>query len=539
MQIYSFSPFGYEGSLVTVEVDLRRGIPAVDLVGLADSAVKEARERMHAAIRNSGFDFPPERVLISLSPADLRKEGAGFDLPIALGVLYAGKNGAMADSEEASTVLDRDSKFISEDILIMGELELSGKVRPVKGVHAAVSTASMAGIRKCIVPSANATEAREVSGMQVFGADSLSDAFSALQNPEVFTMNKKAALAEEDLSDENVDIVEGVTFSKVVAGFEFSEIKGQQKLVRALQIAACGGHNLIAVGAPGCGKTMAIQKMPALMPLLTLEEAQSVTRIYSIAGLLQPNQPLVRVAPFRMPHQTATIEGICGGGVNCRPGEISLSHNGVLFLDEAAEFRSSVLQMLRVPLESGHITLCRAGRSTVFPASFQLVMASNPCPCGNYGSKTKICLCSARSIELYWKKFSGPLLDRVDLRVKIENESDKTDSVSTAELRKDIARGVKIQRSRQGKKNAYLTPTEILDYCKVSPEIQQFINTSCERYNLSPRAVSSCLKVSRTIADMEGSSEIKMEHIQEAISYRKEFADEDYKEKRLSVKNNL
>ena len=182
--------------------------------------------------------------------------------------------------------------------------------------------------------------------------------------------------------------------------------------------------------------------------------------------------------------------------------------------------------MLRVPLESGHITLCRAGRSTVFPASFQLVMASNPCPCGNYGSKTKICLCSARSIELYWKKFSGPLLDRVDLRVKIENESDKTDSVSTAELRKDIARGVKIQRSRQGKKNAYLTPTEILDYCKVSPEIQQFINTSCERYNLSPRAVSSCLKVSRTIADMEGSSEIKMEHIQEAISYRKEFADE-------------
>ena len=314
MQIYSFSPFGYEGSLVTVEVDLRRGIPAVDLVGLADSAVKEARERMHAAIRNSGFDFPPERVLISLSPADLRKEGAGFDLPIALGVLYAGKNGAMADSEEASTVLDRDSKFISEDILIMGELELSGKVRSVKGVHAAVSTASMAGIRKCIVPSANATEAREVSGMQVFGADSLSDAFGALQNPEVFTMNKKAALAEEDLSDENVDIVEGVTFSKVVAGFEFSEIKGQQKLVRALQIAACGGHNLIAVGAPGCGKTMAIQKMPALMPLLTLEEAQSVTRIYSIAGLLQPNQPLVRVAPFRMPHQTATIEGICGGG---------------------------------------------------------------------------------------------------------------------------------------------------------------------------------------------------------------------------------
>ena len=526
MQIYSFSPFGYEGSLVTVEVDLRRGIPAVDLVGLADSAVKEARERMHAAIRNSGFDFPPERVLISLSPADLRKEGAGFDLPIALGVLYAGKNGAVADSEGASTVLDRDRKFISEDILIMGELELSGKVRPVKGVHAAVSTASMAGIRKCIVPSANATEAREVSGMQVFGADSLSDAFSALQNPEVFTMNKKAALAEEDLSDENVDIVEGVTFSKVVAGFEFSEIKGQQKLVRALQIAACGGHNLIAVGAPGCGKTMAIQKMPALMPLLTLEEAQSVTRIYSIAGLLQPNQPLVRVAPFRMPHQTATIEGICGGGVNCRPGEISLSHNGVLFLDEAAEFRSSVLQMLRVPLESGHITLCRAGRSTVFPASFQLVMASNPCPCGNYGSKTKICLCSARSIELYWKKFSGPLLDRVDLRVKIENESDKTDSVSTAELRKDIARGVKIQRSRQGKKNAYLTPTEILDYCKVSPEIQQFINTSCERYNLSPRAVSSCLKVSRTIADMEGSSEIKMEHVQEAISYRKEFADE-------------
>lgn len=514
MQIYSFSPFGYEGSLVTVEVDLRRGIPAVDLVGLADGAVKEARERMQAAIRNSGFDFPQERVLISLSPADLRKEGAGFDLPIALGVLYAGKQ----LSNEESISVEKD------DILVMGELELGGRVRPVRGVHAAVATAMAAGIRRCIVPGGNAEEAREIAGMKVFGANNLEEAFEALENEEVF--KEKSVPKDESIEDLDCDFVEGVAFSKIASGYEFNEVKGQSKLVRGLQFAAAGGHNLLAVGAPGCGKTMAIQKLPALMPLLTVEEAQPVTRILSIAGLLNGKKSIVREAPFRMPHQTASIEGICGGGTNCRPGEISLSHNGVLFLDEAAEFRTSVLQMLRVPLETGRITLCRAGRSTVYPADFQLIMAANPCPCGNYGSKTKLCLCSARSVELYWKKFSAPLLDRVDLRVRIENESGSNDSVSTEELRIPIAKAVKIQRMRQGKKNSRLLPDEIVNFCKLDKECQSILNDASLRFGFSPRAVSSCLKLARTGADLAQSKDIRAEDLVEAIDFRKEFIEE-------------
>ncbi|MCR4632202.1 MAG: YifB family Mg chelatase-like AAA ATPase [Treponema sp.] len=502
MQIYSFSPFGYEGALVTVEVDLRRGIPAVDIVGLADGAVKESRERMQAAIRNAGFDFPPERVLISLSPADLKKEGAGFDLPVALSVLKA--------QAEASGVL-----FDDETLLVMGELELSGKIRPIKGVNAAVSTACANGIRRCIVPLQNAEEAREVPGTKVYGADCLENAFRALSEAELFT-TKEARLKEEDR----------VEFCKITEGLEYAQIRGQKELVRALQIAAAGGHNFIAVGAPGCGKTMAIQKFPALMAALTESKAHSVTRIWSLAGLIKPSEPLIQTPPFRMPHQTASIEGICGGGPQCRPGEISLAHNGVLFLDEASEFRTSVLQMLRVPLESGKITLSRAGRTSTYPANFQLLMAVNPCPCGNYGSKSKICLCSTKSIEQYWKKFSAPLLDRIDLRVFVDNpdnsqKNENDESISTEKLRENIRRAIIIQRKRQGIKNAKLTPQQISDFCKTDSEGHKLLENAAEKYNFSPRAISSCLKTARTIADMEGCENISVLHLKEAISFRK------------------
>ena len=516
MQIYSFSPFGYEGALVTVEVDLRRGIPAIDLVGLADGAVKESKERMQAAIRNSNFEFPPERVLISLSPADMRKEGAGFDLPIALGILCA-----HAES-------DGERDFITEPILIMGELELSGKIRPVKGIHAAVSTAASCGIMRCVVPLQNADEAREVAGVQVYGADSLENAFRAMKDRTFFEGRNSATLNNQ--LPAGCEEIEGVYFPKLQPGYEYADLKGQSELIRALQIAAAGGHNLLAMGAPGCGKTMAIQKFPGINPVLTLEEAQSVTRIWSLAGLITPSEPLVRIPPFRIPHQTASIEGICGGGVNCRPGEISLAHNGVLFLDEAAEFRSSVLQMLRVPLENGSITLSRAGRSTNYPANFQLLMAVNPCPCGNFGSKTKICLCSAKSVELYWKKFSAPLLDRIDLRVFVENNCDKEGAVdgqvrpglaSTAEIRQGVAKAIKTQRHRQGIRNAKLAPQEIVEICKIDAETQNFLDKAVNRYGFSPRAIASCLKVSRTIADIEGSPEITPKHMSEAISLRK------------------
>lgn len=514
MEIFSFSPFGYEGALVAVEVDLRRGIPAVDIVGLADGAVKESKERMQAAIRNSGFDFPPERVLISLSPADLKKEGAGFDLPLALGVLAA--------NAEANGV----QNFISDPVLVMGELELSGKIRPVKGINAAVSTAAASGIMRCIVPAQNADEAREIYGVQVYGADTLENAFRALQDRSFY--ESRAAGKDKANLPEGYSEINGTYFPPLLPGYEYAELKGQKQLIRALQIAAAGGHNLIALGAPGCGKTMAIQKFPAINPVLTVEEAQTVTRIWSLAGLVKPTEPLIRIPPFRIPHQTATIEGICGGGPNCRPGEISLAHNGVLFLDEAAEFRSSVLQMLRVPLENGSITLSRAGRSTNYPAQFQLLMAVNPCPCGNYGSKTKLCLCSAKSVEQYWKKFSAPLLDRIDLRVFVENHSaegiepeERPGLTTTEEIRQGVAKAVAIQRKRQGIRNAKLSPQEIADYCHLSRECNEILDNAINRYGFSPRAVSSCIKVSRTIADIAGADEINGEHMAEAVELRK------------------
>lgn len=506
MQIFSFSPFGYEGALVTVEVDLRRGIPAVDIVGLADGAVKESRERMQAAIRNSDFEFPTERVLISLSPADLKKEGAGFDLPIALGVLLS--NAPKSVSE----------KFIADSVMVMGELELSGKIRGVKGVHAAISTAIANGITRCIVPSGNLDEALEVEGALVYGAETLRDAFDALGNVNVFK--------EKKVNSYNKDEVE---FADLGKAFLFEDIKGQYKLIRGLQIAAAGGHNFLALGAPGCGKTMAIQKFPGINPLLTMDEAQSVTRIWSLAGLIKPNEPLIRVPPFRMPHQTATIEGICGGGVDVRPGEISLAHNGVLFLDEAGEFRSSVLQMLRVPLESKCITLSRAGRATCYPANFQLLMAVNPCPCGNYGSKNKLCLCSSKSVEQYWKKFSAPLLDRIDLKVFVDNESEDVDSIgvrdglqTTEEIRIGVKRAVSIQRKRQNKKNGDLFQNEIETFCKLDAESNEILEKAVLRYGFSPRSISSLKKVARTIADIAGEQNINGKAMAEAIEFKKD-----------------
>lgn len=292
--------------------------------------------------------------------------------------------------------------------------------------------------------------------------------------------------------------------------------KKNPKQMRALTIAIAGKHNLGFFGVPGCGKTMALQCASYLLPLLTVEEAQSVTRIHSIAGILSPNQPLMRNPPFRMPHQTASIEGICGGGVNCRPGEISLSHNGVLFLDEAAEFKSSVLQMLRVPLESGCITLSRAGRSTTYPARFQLLMATNPCPCGNYGSPNKICLCSAKSIEQYWRKFSGPLLDRIDILMQFPQNNEGTSSITFESMKNAIQNAFIIERE-EGKYNAYLTPQEILERCFISDEMKQHLQEIAIEKNFSQRRIANVLKMAKTIANMSNRKSIEKEDLNEAI----------------------
>ncbi|MFI3256774.1 MAG: YifB family Mg chelatase-like AAA ATPase [Spirochaetales bacterium] len=518
IKIISFSPFGYEGALVAVEVDLRRGIPAVDLVGLADNAVKEARERMRVAIHNSGFEFPLERVLISLSPADVKKEGAGFDLPIALAVLQEKFVKDHVDKPENDMCFDENVP-----ILVMGELELSGRIRPVRGVHAALSTAFENGIRCCIIPEENAPETAGLKHIKIFTVRHLEKAFQlfiALNNKSFFEKlnsdEKKSIIAQSQSDD--------IEFPETSGTFDYSDVRGQADFLRALQVAAAGLHNIMAYGPPGCGKTLALQHFADLLPLLTEEDALPVTRIYSLAGKLQAGTKLVREAPFRMPHQSSSLEGMIGGGPLCRPGEISLAHNGVLFLDEASEFRSSVLQTLRVPLEDGKITLSRAGRNTEFPARFQLLVASNPCPCGNFGSQEKICLCSARSVEQFWRKFSAPLLDRLDIRVALgKADFDKSDSqknyrvISTDELRKEIKKATRIQRSRQGKSNSRLNPTEIKLFCQTDEQSERYLHSQSLRYGFSARGLHCCLKLARTIADMAESSLIQFSHIEEAV----------------------
>ena len=484
MSILSYSNFGYEGAIVKVETELRRGIPAVDIVGLADNSVKESRERMKCVIQNSGFEFPQERVLISLSPADLKKEGAGFDLPIALSILhtYAESKGEVTHSQ--------DNK-----VLVIGELELSGKIRPVCGVFSALQTAIYEGVKYAIIPK----DSEEVpNGILCYRADTLEDAYYALCKVDC-----------EDTEEYFQELVDGqkeesfkVEFEDYDFAEEFDQIENHNGLKMALAVAVAGRHNLMVWGSPGSGKTLVLQKMPLLMPKLLPEQKTSVNRIWSIAGLLR-NGAKITNRPFRMPHQTASIEGICGGGINCRPGEITLAHHGVLFLDEAAEFRSSVLQMLRVPLECETITLSRAGRSTTYPAKFQLIMATNPCPCGNYGQPEKICLCSSRSIDLYWKKFSAPLLDRIGIRFDNSSESKEDyEYRSLASLRLMIKQAWERQYARQHKLNQDLAPEEVLENIKLSEDAQKKLDEEIEIRGLSPRAVTNIIKIAKTIGDM-------------------------------------
>ena len=485
MTIYSFSPFGYEGALVSIEVDLRRGIPATDIVGLADSAVKEERERVQAAIRNSGLEYPSERVLISLSPADLRKEGAGFDLPIALGILQ---------------------KNFTENVLVMGELELSGAIRPVRGVHAACSAALANGIKYALVPSENLTEALE-TGIKAFGCDTLEYAYLL---PDDLPTRKVASVNEYD---------ETISFRKPDAE---SKIEMTEKEMLALVVGASGRFNMLFFGSPGCGKTILMQYMQYLTPSLTEEESKSVRRVMSLAGL--PIRDGNRTyPPFRIPHQTASIEGICGGGPNCRPGEITLAHNGVLFLDEAAEFRSSVLQMLRVPLENKTITLSRAGRSTTYPANFQLLLALNPCPCGNYGSSEKICLCSAKSVDLYWRKLSGPLLDRIPIRLHIDPKEGERKEYSLEELQSYVEIATKKSRAI-GTSFRDLAAEQVLDM--IPADTFERLREVAHSYGWSERRCYDLYKIWITIVSIFGDCAEKYttEYLDMALSIMGDFA---------------
>ncbi|HKL85243.1 MAG TPA: YifB family Mg chelatase-like AAA ATPase [Treponemataceae bacterium] len=511
MEIASFARLGYEGEIIKVEADLRRGIPAIDIVGLPDGAVKEARERMRAAIRNSGLDFPKERILINLCPADLKKEGSSFDLPIALAVL--------ASAEQA------DTSESSNTVMVLGELELSGRVRPVRGVLAAISRGIACGIKLFIVPEQNLAEAQLLHQGKVEGARTLVEAVEKYHQ-----LCATQSMTETD-TNEHINTKhpnEIIRWSKIQGGYE--DVKGQEKLVRALEIAAAGGHHLIAYGPPGCGKTLSLSRFPSLLPNLDTGTAMTLTRIHSIAGILPPpafdgSNPLLYKAPFREPHQNASLEGIIGGGKNCLPGEISLAHGGVLFLDEAAQFRSSVLQALRTPLETGTVTVSRAGRADTYPAQFQLLMAVNPCPCGNFGAAGRICTCTPDMVEKYWKRMTAPLLDRIDIRVALDSPEGKSliqsqSGFNTTDLRKSIMKA-RLAQQKRGKVNARLDPEEIEKICHLSPSSQTLFSKSMEHARLSGRGGHALLKVARTIADLEEEPNIQDEHILEAIQFRK------------------
>ena len=481
--IYSFSPFGYDGSIVSVEVDLRHGIPATDIVGISDGAVKETRERVQSAIRNSGLEYPSERVLIALSPADLKKERAGFDLPIALGVLQ---------------------KQFTKDVLVMGELELSGAIRPVRGVYAACTAALANGIQYAIVPTENLNEALETS-IKAFGCDTLYDAYKL---PDALSTRK---IATVDSYDNTISFREPD---------EKLSIKMTEKEMLALVVGASGRFNMMFVGSPGCGKTMLMQYMQYLTPSLTEEESMSVKRIYSLAGYGNKDENKV-YPPFRTPHQTASIEGIYGGGSNCRPGEIALAHNGVLFLDEAAEFRSSVLQMLRVPLENKTITLSRAGRSTTYPANFQLLLALNPCPCGNYGSSQKICLCSAKSVDFYWKKIGESLLDIVSIRLHIDQSEGERKEYTLEDLQSYVKRATEESR-RIGTSFRDLTVEQIQDMLPVY--VYKRMTKIADEYGWSERRRYDLYRVWITIVSALGHSEEKyFEDIDKAVELMGNF----------------
>lgn len=539
MHIVSFARSGYEGEVVKVEADLRRGIPGVDIVGLPDGAVREARERMRAAIRNSGFDFPRERILLNLTPAGLRKEGSSFDLPIALAVLLASTDGG-----GGSDGFDDGSA-----VMVLGELELSGRVRSVRGVLAAVSRGLESGVSRFLVPADNAEEARLCTGARVSGVETLAQAMHALQagsgnarpengeqrpgSAEWRSWHADAPSGHGDTPSGHADARSGsvapsgmppISWSCEAGGFE--GVKGQDTLVRALQIAAAGGHNMLVYGQPGCGKTLSLRRFPSLLPDLDEKTAVTVTRIYSIAGLKRNGEEnaLIRRPPFREPHQGASVEGMTGGGVRHLPGEVSLAHGGVLFLDEAAQFKSTVLQALRGPLETGEVTLSRAGKTSTYPASFQLLMAINPCPCGNSGARDKSCTCLPEAVERYWKRLSAPLLDRVDLRIAVERpkaeELSESRCWSTGDLREGIASARRAQGTR-GTLNAKLGADTIREACPLSGEAVGLFNRAANAERLSGRGSHAVLRIARTIADMENAVHIGPEHILEAFALRR------------------
>ena len=500
-RVFSCAVIGLEGVIVEVEVDYSNGLPAVIIVGLPDAAVQESRERVQTAVKNAGLHFPRHRIVVNLSPASIRKEGPAYDLPIALGVIIL------------SGHLPHD---VVENTLIVGELSLDGVVRHTRGILPMAATARANGYKRMFVPEADAGEAALIPDLEVFPVRTLADLYNHLSGRSLL----------QPYQPSSSDALE-----PLYTPTDFSEIKGQDHVKRALEVAAAGGHNVLMVGSPGAGKTLLARAMPGILPEMSIEESLDVTRIYSVADQLPAGTPLIRHRPFRSPHHTISHAGLVGGGNIPKPGEISLAHRGVLFLDEFPEFGSRVLEVMRQPMEDKVVTISRAKGSLTFSANFQLIAAMNPCPCGYYGDSQKPCTCATALVTKYQKRISGPLLDRIDIHIEVPRvDYEKLSGDRIGESSQAIRARVQAARDIQQLRftnyqsdiicNADMRVGEIRQFCQLQDEGQSLMRAAMSQMNLSARAYHRILKLARTIADLAGSEEIQSAHLAEALQYR-------------------